>query len=310
MILTVTLNPAVDVQYRMATLHLDNVNRVGNGTVSAGGNGINAARVLTQLAAPTLALGLAGGVRGRQLGRLMQRDGIPNAFTPIAGETRECVALLHGTAQTEILPAGPRVTAAELRAFTTTFTARLATATAVILAGNLPPDVAPTVLSDLIALAQQAAVPVFLDVPGPELDAVLAGPARPFLVKPNQQELADLLKQPVATTAAALSAQLAAPALAAVPWVLVSLGRNGAIARHGAKRYRVTVPTIAAVNAVGSGDATTAGITWAITQGMSDAAALAWATACGTVNAGQVATGSVDSAAVAALAEDITVTAI
>ncbi|WP_225048089.1 1-phosphofructokinase family hexose kinase [Lacticaseibacillus kribbianus] len=220
MLLTVTLNPAVDVHYRLAALQLDNVNRVANGIVSAGGNGINSARVLTQLGVPTQALGLAGGPRGAQLRRLMQADGVPSAFTPIAADTRQCLALLHGTAQTEVLEAGPAV------------------------------------------------------------------------------------------TPAALAAQLQAPVLAAVPWVLVSLGADGAIARHGERLYRATVPRVAAVNAVGSGDATTAGIAVALTRGLDDRAALAWALACGTANAAQDATGSVDLAQVAALAARITVTAL
>ena len=116
MILTVTMNPSIDTAYQLDHLIIDDVNRVVP-KKTAGGKGLNVSRVLVQLGDDVLATGLLGGHAGAYLGSLMDADNIPHRFTPIAGESRTCVAILHDGNQTELLESGPEVSAEELEAF-------------------------------------------------------------------------------------------------------------------------------------------------------------------------------------------------
>ena len=108
MILTVTMNPAIDTAYQLDKLVIDDVNRVSP-KKTAGGKGLNVSRVLCQLGDDVVATGLLGGHMGAYMGSLMDADGIKHDFTPIAGETRICLNILHEGNQTELLESGPEV---------------------------------------------------------------------------------------------------------------------------------------------------------------------------------------------------------
>ena len=105
MILTVTMNPAIDTAYQLDKLIIDDVNRVVP-KKTAGGKGLNVSRVLCQLGDDVVATGLLGGHMGAYMGSLMDADGINHDFTPIAGETRICLNILHEGNQTELLESG------------------------------------------------------------------------------------------------------------------------------------------------------------------------------------------------------------
>ncbi len=105
MILTVTMNPAIDTAYQLDKLIIDDVNRVAP-KKTAGGKGLNVSRVLCQLGDDVVATGLLGGHMGAYMGSLMDADGINHDFTPIAGETRICLNILHEGNQTELLESG------------------------------------------------------------------------------------------------------------------------------------------------------------------------------------------------------------
>ncbi len=121
MILTVTMNPSVDTRYQLAELIIDDVNRV-TPEKTAGGKGLNVARVLGQLGDDVVATGLLGGHMGAYMAELMDANGINNDFVPIKGETRICLNILHAGNQTELLESGPTIAPEELDAFTAKFT--------------------------------------------------------------------------------------------------------------------------------------------------------------------------------------------
>lgn len=102
MILTVTMNPSVDTRYQLDELVIDDVNRV-TPEKTAGGKGLNVARVLGQLGDDVVATGLLGGHMGAYMAELMDANGINNDFVPIKGETRICLNILHAGNQTELL---------------------------------------------------------------------------------------------------------------------------------------------------------------------------------------------------------------
>ncbi|GAB1817679.1 1-phosphofructokinase family hexose kinase [Herbidospora sp. RD11066] len=182
MILTVTLNPALDVTYRVAALRPGATNRVGEVAVRAGGKGLNVARVLHALGHEVTALGFAGGPDGD---RLTASAGLPAAFTPIGGETRRTVAVVADDGVTMLNESGPRISAGEWARFQADLAGRLPRASILVLSGSLPPGVPADAYAVLTRLAGE--VPAIVDAQGPALVEALA--ARPHVVKPNVDEV-------------------------------------------------------------------------------------------------------------------------
>lgn len=117
MILTITMNPSVDISYSFESFSEDTVNRVDKVRKTAGGKGLNVTRVLNQLGAEVSASGLLGGFLGEQIRSELDESGINQSFTQISGETRNCIAILHEGRQTEILEKGPTITEEEATLF-------------------------------------------------------------------------------------------------------------------------------------------------------------------------------------------------
>lgn len=292
MILTVTMNPSIDTRYEVEHLVIDDVNRV-TPQKTAGGKGLNVSRVLVQLGDDVVATGLLGGHSGAYLGDLMDADGISHRFTPIAGESRTCIALLHDGNQTELLESGPVVSDEELGAFLANYADLVRQADCVTISGSLPKGVPVDCYAGMVKTAVDAGKPVLLDTSGAALDAALAAPVKPTLVKPNLTEINGLLGTSF-TPDDLPSLQQALEAderFAGISWVVVTMGAAGAVAFHEGARYRVVAPRIECVNATGSGDSTIAGFAHAIAAGASDEEVLRCGNACGTLNAMDPQTG-------------------
>ncbi len=116
MILTVTMNPAIDVSYPLGEFKLDTVNRISDVSKTAGGKGLNVTRVLSEIGEEVTATGLVGGTNGLYLVQHLPEPVIPS-FYDIAGDTRICIAILHDNQQTEILEGGPRISESESEGF-------------------------------------------------------------------------------------------------------------------------------------------------------------------------------------------------
>ncbi|MGH3717119.1 MAG: 1-phosphofructokinase family hexose kinase, partial [Micromonosporaceae bacterium] len=205
MILTVTLNAALDVTYDVDRLTPHTTHRVSAVAERAGGKGINVARLLHALGEPVTATGLVGGHTGERIVDLLGADGVPAEFSEIAAESRRTVVVRSDGDATGFWEPGPAVTAAEWSRFTERFRQLLTYVHVVVLSGSLPggPDGAgsvPTeVYGQLVNAARVAAVPVVLDADGEPLRHGLA--ARPTVVKPNADELAAVIGHRPETTA-------------------------------------------------------------------------------------------------------------
>ena len=292
MILTVTMNPSIDTSYSVDRLVVDGVNRV-EPIKTAGGKGLNVSRVLVQLGDEVVATGLLGGHMGEFIADRMDEDGIPHAFTRIAGESRVCISVLHEGNQTEFLESGPRVSASELASFYDDFGELVARASCVTMSGSLPAGVPQDAYAKMVATARAAGVPVLLDTSGASLDAALDAPCKPTLVKPNLDEVNGLLGTSfTAADVPALRAALEADGrFSGIPWVVVSMGSAGSVAFCGGRVLRATSTPIEAVNATGSGDSTIAGFAHAIAAGMDERSVLAYGNACGKLTAMDPRTG-------------------
>ncbi|MFE0463017.1 1-phosphofructokinase family hexose kinase [Kitasatospora sp. NPDC058965] len=261
MILTVTLNAALDVTYRVERLHAGGSTRVRSVAERAGGKGVNVSRVLHGLGVDTLVTGLAGGTTGRAVRQELALAGLPDALVTIGRETRRTVAVVDEQAgeTSVLLEPGPTVTAGEWHSFTTRFTELLPGAKAVVLSGSLPPGVPVDAYATLLRLARAQRVPAVLDTEGEPLLAAL--PARPALIKPNADEL-------TATTGLADPlAAIAALRTAGARTVVASLGPEGLLAVTPEGSWRARPPHPVAGNPTGAGDAAVAALAAGLATG-------------------------------------------
>ena len=295
MILTVTMNPSIDISYPLETLHLDTVNRVDKVSKTAGGKGLNVTRVLAEIGDPVSATGLIGGSTGQFILDHLDQE-IGKEFFEIQGETRNCIAILHEGQQTEILEKGPSVSEEEGQAFLDHYEALLPDVAVVAISGSLPAGLPLDYYSQLVERAKKAGKPVVLDCSGASLEKALAAPIKPTVIKPNNEELSQLLGYEVTKDLDQLKEVLQSNLFKGIDWVIVSLGADGAFAKHGDVFYKVDIPKIEVVNPVGSGDSTVAGISAALSSGKDDAALLTHAMVLGMLNAQEKMTGHVNMA--------------
>ncbi|MFH8843060.1 1-phosphofructokinase family hexose kinase [Streptomyces sp. NPDC017868] len=254
MILTVTLNTALDLTYRVPALTPHASHRVTQVIERPGGKGLNVARVLAALGHETVATGFAGGATGATLRGLLAETPVRDELVETAGPTRRTVAVVDTASgdTTQLNEPGPTVTPAEWTAFRACFTTLLDGAEAVALCGSLPPGIHVGAYAELIRLARTADVPVLLDTSGEPLRRGIA--ARPDLVKPNAEELAQLTgsREPHRATNDARRRGARA--------VVSSLGPDGMLAATPEGLWRATPPAAVKGNPTGAGDSAVAGL--------------------------------------------------
>ncbi|MCS4487494.1 tagatose-6-phosphate kinase [Streptococcus sciuri] len=294
MILTVTMNPSVDIAYQLNTFHLDTINRVLETHKTPGGKGLNVTRVLSQVGEQVMATGLLGGKIGEFIQAELDKVPIKHAFSSISGETRNCIAILHEEQQTEILEQGPNITEEEGQAFLTHFENLLDKISIVVISGSLPKGLSSDFYAQMVALCVKHQKSVVLDCSGQELVEALTADVKPTVIKPNMEELSQLLEQDISGDIPSLKEALKEEIFQGIEWVIVSLGANGTFAKHGGIFYKVSIPKVEIVNPVGSGDSTVAGITSALFHGESDADLLKKANVLGMLNAQEKQTGHVN----------------
>lgn len=296
MIISVTMNPSIDISYQLNEFTLNGVNRVSNVIKTAGGKGLNVARVIHLLDTPVIATGILGGTTGTFIENLLDQDGIKHDFLRTNQESRNCIAILHGGNQTEILESGPQFSVKEIDDFLTHFEKLLKKGTIITISGSLPRGLEASVYVEMLRLAELRKIPVLLDCSGEILKQVLdAKETRPYLIKPNIDELNQLLHLDVhADDLDGLKMALADELFAGVEWVVVSLGAKGAFVKYQQEYFQVKIPSVPVVNPVGSGDAVVAGLAIAAFAEKSKEEVMKTAMTTGVLNAMEKQTGFVD----------------
>ncbi|MFJ9518143.1 1-phosphofructokinase family hexose kinase [Kitasatospora sp. NPDC101801] len=254
MILTVTLNAALDVTYFVDALVPLASHRVDEVHERAGGKGINVARVLGALGCPVTVTGLVGGATGALLRRELGTAGLHDSLVPITGDSRRTVTVVSrrdGDA-TVFNETGPVVQPGEWRAFTDRYALLVRDADVVVLAGSLPPGLPEDAYAQLVTTAAAAGAVTVLDTSGPPLLAALA--AGPDVVKPNAAELAAVTGQPDTVLAAAALRALGASV------VVASSGPDGLLAITPDGSWQAAPPAQLSGNPTGAGDACVAAL--------------------------------------------------
>ncbi|MEV7523165.1 1-phosphofructokinase family hexose kinase [Streptomyces sp. NPDC091371] len=264
MILTVTLNTALDVTYRVPRLLPHASHRVAAVTERPGGKGLNVARVLAALGHEATATGFAGGPVGSVVRELLAAaaPGVTDALMPCADTTRRTLAVVDEASgdTTQFNEPGPLITPAEWSRFLSRYEALLAGARAVALCGSLPPGVPVGAYGVLVRQARAAGVPVLLDTSGEPLRRGVA--ARPEIIKPNAAELAELTgsRDPLPATRDARRRGAHA--------VVTSLGPEGLLAATAGGTWQAAPPRPLSGNPTGAGDSAVAGLLSALVEGL------------------------------------------
>lgn len=290
-ILTVTLNAALDVTYRIdGRLTAHDTHRVRSVASAPGGKGLNVARVLHALGTPVLACGLLGGRTGAEIAERMPA-GLRHSFTTVAEESRRALVIHDADDATGLWEPGPDVAAAEWHAFYRRYTGLLQVATVAVLAGSLPRGLPDDAYAKLVAAAREAGVSVIVDCDGPALHAALT--ARPDVVKPNLAELAAAVPDADVTTTAGVQKAASQLRTAGAGAVVASRGPLGLLAvdAHGA--CRAVLPETLSGNPTGAGDACVAGLARGLYYRFPRATSLAEAAAAGAAAVKQPVAGEI-----------------
>lgn len=283
MILTVTLNPAVDRTCRVECLAPGRVNRMKSVHSVAGGKGINVARVLRSFHMPAAAAGFLGGSGGRFIEKSMEEAGIECHFTKIRGETRTNTNILgEDGAVTELLEPGPPVTEKELAQFRKQFLGCLERCGTVVLSGSAPEGVPEDIYGQLIEECHAAGCRVLLDTSGELLRE--GAKALPDLVKPNRKELEYLAGRELLNREELLK-EARNLVCSGVGRVVVSLGEEGLLYVDREQELYQPAKRVAAVNTVGCGDTVTASFCMSLLAGEVADISLRKASALAAVNA-------------------------
>jgi 1-phosphofructokinase family hexose kinase len=283
MIITVTLNAALDKTLEVPNFSPGRRHRTVDQTTMPGGKGVNVARALKRLGQPVIATGLAGGATGTRIVEALNDEAILNGFARIREESRTNTAVLDPTTgqHTEVNERGPAVSAQELELFRDKLLYLAKGASMCVFAGSLPRGIEPDVYAGLIREVRRLGVTAIVDTDGEPLR--LAVRAEPDVICPNELEAEELVGHEFndiddrARAVAEISRLGASEVLMTVP--------DGCYARvreEGAPAlYRVRVEEQEARSSIGSGDAFLAGYVAARYIGRSPVECLRYAVACG-----------------------------
>lgn len=305
MILTITANPTVDRVYFVDNFQMGEVHRPERMVCSAGGKGLNVARVAHILGEETVAMGFVGGFNGEYIKSELHKQGIETNFTQVQGETRICVNISdkHGLSG-EILEKGPNVTKGQTEEFLTSFENHVQSYDIICASGSLPQGLDSSFYCEIIRIAKQHKKRAIIDASGKVLEDVIK--AKPYMIKPNRYELSLLMKKEIQSIEDVKEALVFLRG-SNVELPLITLGKDGAMAYIDGEFYKFNSPDVKVKNTVGSGDSTIAGIATGLRRGMSTIDSIKLGMASGTANTQFEETGMVSCELVEKYYKQITV---
>jgi 1-phosphofructokinase/tagatose 6-phosphate kinase len=300
MILTVTLNAAIDRTVAVPNFRLGHRHRAVESRTVAGGKGINVARALKRLGRPVIATGFAGGPTGTRVLEQLREEDVLTDFTRIAAETRINMAVIDPTSgeQTEINERGPAVSAEEVETFVARLRYLAKGARLCVIAGTLPPGAGPDLYARLVKDMGEREVPVVLDAEG---EAMLAGlRSGAAIVTPNEREAEELVGQEFADRDDLVQGLSELIRLGAAEAAITRPdGCLAAVGENAERRFlEVRTEPLDPVSTVGSGDAFLAGFVAARYDGRPPEECLRFAVACGAESTQHFGAGSIDPAEV------------
>jgi 1-phosphofructokinase/tagatose 6-phosphate kinase len=295
MIITVTLNPALDKTLEVPNFTPGRRHRTVDQVTMPGGKGVNVARAIKRLGQPVIATGLAGGATGTRIVEALNGEAILNSFVRIREESRTNTAVLDPTTglQTEINERGPAVSPQELDLFHEKLLYLAKGASMCVFAGSLPRGIEPDLYATLIREVKKLGVTTVLDTEGEPLR--LAVRADPDIVSPNELEAEELVGQEFNDVEDRAQAVIEMTRLGAREAIMtVADGCYAHVLDDGPALFRVSVEEVEARSRIGSGDAFLAGYVAARYAGRTPVECLRYGVACGAESIQHFGAGVID----------------
>ena len=307
-ILTLTMNPALDLTVQLGPLQVGQVNRSECMLSHAAGKGINVAQVLADLGHELTVAGFLGVDNQLPFESLFAKRGFVDEFVRVPGETRSNIKLAESSGRiTDLNGPGPDVSVAAQQALAARVEQIAGDFDAVVVAGSLPRGVDAQWLKTLLLRLNERGLKVALDTSGEALRAGLE--ASPWMIKPNTEELADALDAPIISIAA--QAQAAAELRQrGIEHVVISQGAEGVHWFSSTVALQALPPKVTVASTVGAGDSLLAGMVHGLLSCHSPEQTLRTATAIAAMAVTQIGFGINDSAQLKRLASGVSVNAL
>lgn len=302
MIYTVTLNPAIDKTVVISDFTAGKVNRVEQLREDAGGKGINVSKCLKALGTQSVAVLLLAGDAGRHLAGLLEQEGLSLLRIEAEGQTRtnlKIVAPVLGQ-NTDINEPGVQASEETLGRLLNLLCEKVTPDDIVVLSGSLPVGAPADTYRRWTEMLQEKGAKVFLDADGEAMAEGVKG--KPYLVKPNETELARLLGKPMETERQILSGGRALLEMG-ITQALISLGGEGAYFMEKGDVYRAKCPRVEVKSTVGAGDSVVAAMAYGLQEKLPLEEALLLAMAMGAASVMQSGTQAPDKELVYKLSE-------
>jgi 1-phosphofructokinase len=284
MIITVTMNPAIDKTVDLEQMVQGGLNRVKNVIIDAGGKGINVSKTIKELGGRSIATGFVGGSGGMLIKKVLQDLGIESDFVEIEKEVRTNLKVVEADGNvTEFNEPGPFVTEVELELLTQKLLSYANKDALFVLAGSIPNGVSKTVYRTLTTKLKEKGAKVFVDADGELFIHSLE--AGPDIIKPNRHELEEYYHKDYRVDEAELIGMGQSLLEKGIGTIAVSLGQMGALFLSGETVLRCPGLKVEAHSTVGAGDAMVAALSYGIDRGLplEDCAKLGIATSAGAV---------------------------
>lgn len=300
MIITITMNPSLDLIYLTEQFKVGKMNRLSAPVRYVGGKGINCGRTAAMSGSDVMLYGFLGGFFGDIVNTMLEKENRYNLhFLPVDEETRSAITVMHDEGMhTEIVEAGPYVkTELIFKLMEDLKKTCFDHDVSVITLNGSVNNKNSQIYVDIIRYIREEiskTIPVLLDISGKQLEEVLLNSLyKPNFIKPNNHEFSDLIKKRI-TSKSEIVNYLNKPLFFGVDVIMVSCGAEGAIVKIKEKIYDVIIPKIPVVNTTGSGDATVGGFAYSLEKKFSLLESIKYSMACGMSNSQQAEVGIID----------------
>jgi 1-phosphofructokinase len=284
MIITVTLNPAVDKTVLIDNFTAGSVNRVSDVRLDAGGKGINVSKVIASLGGESLATGILGGNAGTFIKEYLDSSGIANNFVTVQGETRTNLKIVDSVKgeNTDINEIGPNISRVDIEQVKSIMHNNQGADNIIVLSGSVPAGVSKDIYKELILTAKQSGSRTILDADGELLKYGLE--AGPYLIKPNIHELERLFGVKIYNIETAIKYSLEIKNKFGIEVVVVSIGEEGALFISNTSIIVAEGIKVKVGSTVGAGDSMVAALAYSINRGYTFEDTVRLAVAAGTAN--------------------------
>ncbi|WP_320169849.1 1-phosphofructokinase [Maridesulfovibrio sp.] len=267
-IVTVTMNPAIDLACTVSDFTAGKVNRVESYQTDAAGKGVNIAVLLRKFGLPVTVTGFLGQDNAGIFEKMFREQGLEDWFVRVPGETRIGIKVLDPRTETttDINFPGLAPDMGHVEELTAAIEKLAAEASIVVIGGSLPATVGPETVGELVTVIREQGAKPVVDTSGPALRSAVD--SVPWLIKPNDDELAELVGRPLKTISE-IARESWRMNRSGIANVVISLGARGALFVNDEEELFATPPEIEPVSTVGAGDAMIGGLVAGTALGLS-----------------------------------------